>query len=649
MWCLLDKNTYFCSMLQFENQKIKQIVRKAFPVVTLVVMLYSCASIGRPDGGPYDETPPRFIGSTPAAGALNNQRTKVSLLFDEFIKLEKATEKVVVSPPQVQQPEIKASGKRIQVNLLDSLKANTTYTIDFSDAIVDNNEGNPLGNFTFTFSTGTQIDTMEVSGTVLDASNLEPIKGILVGLHSNLNDSAFTKLPFDRVARTDSRGRFSIRGVAPGKYRIYGLMDADQTFTFNQKSEVIAFNDSLVIPRMEERIRMDTAWVDSLTYDTIVERKYMHYLPDDLILRAFKEFNYSQYLIKSERLVPQKFTFYFAGQADTLPTLKGLNFDERDAFVIEKNPRNDTIHYWVKDSLLFKQDTLAISLTYLYTDTLNQLVSRTDTLNLVSKQKYKKEEPEKKKKKKKKDEEDEPEPTKFLPVNVGAPSSMDVYGSISLTFDEPIARFDSVAIHLKEKVDTLWKDIPFEFEQDSLNLKRFNLYYDWEPGNEYEFSVDSTAFHGIYGLFTDKIKQGFKVRKLEEYASITFLVTGADSTAFVELLDAQDKVVRRRRLTDGGYADFYFLNPGKYCARLVNDRNGNGIWDTGNFEKGEQPEEVYYYNMILEPKANWDLDKQSWDIHAIPLDKQKLDELKKQKPDEDKKKKDRDRNSQRRR
>ena len=643
------KNVYFCTMLQFENQKIKHIVRKALPVIALVAILYSCASIGRPEGGPKDYDPPRFVGSTPAAGAINNKRTKVSLQFDEFIKLEKATEKVVVSPPQIQQPEIKASGKKIQVNLLDSLKPNTTYTIDFSDAIVDNNEGNPLGNFAFTFSTGAQIDTMEVSGTVLDASNLEPIKGILVGLHANLNDSAFTKLPFDRVARTDSRGRFSIRGVAPGKYRIFGLMDSDQNFAFTQKSEVIAFNDSLIIPRMEERLRMDRAWVDSLTYDTIVEKKYMHYLPDDVILRAFKELNYSQYLIKSERLVPQKFTFYFAGKADTLPVLKGLNFDEKDAFVIEKNQRNDTIHYWVKDSLLFKQDTFASSLTYLYTDTLNQLVSRTDTLNLVSKQKYKKEEPEKKKKKKKKDEEDEPEPTKFLPVNVGAPSSMDVYGSISLTFDEPIARFDSAAIHLKEKVDTLWKDIPFEFEQDSLNLKRFNLYYDWEPGNEYEFSVDSTAFHGIYGLFTDKIKQGFKVRKLEEYASITFLVTGADSTAFVELLDAQDKVVRRRRLTDGGYADFYFLNPGKYCARLVNDRNGNGIWDTGNFEKGEQPEEVYYYNMILEPKANWDLDKQSWDIHAIPLDKQKLDELKKQKPDEDKKKKDRDRNNQNRR
>ncbi len=603
MWCLLNKNAYFCSMLQFENQKIKQIVRKVLPVVTLGAMLYSCASIGRPDGGPYDETPPRFIGSTPEAGALNNKRTKVSLMFDEFIKLEKATEKVVVSPPQIQQPEIKASGKRIQVNLLDSLKPNTTYTIDFSDAIVDNNEGNPLGNFAFTFSTGTEIDTMEVAGTMLDASNLEPIKGMLVGLHSNLNDSAFNKLPFDRVARTDSRGRFSIRGVAPGKYRIYGLMDADQNFTFNQKSEMIAFHDSLIIPRMEERIRMDTAWVDSLTYDTIVEKKYMHYLPDDVILRAFKELNYSQYLIKSERLVPQKFTFYFAGKADTLPVLKGLNFDEKDAFVIEKNQRNDTIHYWVKD---------------------------------------------KKKKKKKKGEEDEPEPTKFLPVNVSAPSSMDVYGYISLNFEEPIASYDTAAIHLRQKVDTLWKDIPFEFEQDSVNLKKFNLYYDWEPTLEYEFSVDSTAFHGIYGLFTDKIKQGFKVRSEDEYFTLHFNVTGADSLAFVELLDAQDKVVRKRRVEEDGMVDFYFLNPGKYAARLINDTNGNGEWDTGDFAKGIQPEAVYYYPTILEYKALWDV-TQPWDIHATPVDKQKPDELKKQKPDEDKKKKDRDRNNQNRR
>ena len=620
---------------------MKRLIRKVLAVVTVIAALYSCASIGRPDGGPLDETPPRFIGSTPAAGALNNTKTKVSLSFDEFIKLEKANEKVVISPPQVQQPEIKASGKKISVNLLDSLKPNTTYTIDFSDAIVDNNEGNPLGNFAFTFSTGSAIDTMEVSGTLLEASNLEPVKGMLVGMHSNLSDTAFTKLPFDRVARTDSRGHFTIRGVAPGKYRIFGLMDADQNFAFSQKSEALAFNDSLVIPRWEERIRQDTTWVDSLTIDTVVERKYTYYLPDNVILRSFKEDLFSQYLVKNERLTPEKFTLYFAAKADTLPVLKGLNFDERDAFIIEKNLTNDTIHYWVKDSLLYKQDTLSLSLNYLYTDTLNQLVPRTDTLNLVAKT-VKKAVDEPKKKKKKKGEEEEPEPTKFLHVSTYIPSTMDVYDYISLSFDEPIASFDSAAIHLKQKVDTLWEDIPFTFEQDSLQLRKYNLYYEWEPTREYEFSVDSTAFHGIYGLFTDKIKQNIKVRSLEEYGAIYFNVSGCDSIAFVELLDTQDKVVRKVPVVNG-QADFYFLNPGKYCARLINDTNVNGVWDSGEYETKRQPEMVYYYPQILEPKANWEVE-QTWDVKALPLDKQKPDELKKQKPDEDKKKKDRNNN-----
>ena len=141
------------------------------------------------------------------------------------------------------------------------------------------------------------------------------------------------------------------KGIAPGSYRIYGLQDADQNFAFTQKSEMIAFNDSLVIPRWEERTHMDTIWQDSLTIDTIVPHQYTHYLPDDLILRAFLEELNSQYLVKTERLNPEKFTFYFAAKADSLPELIGLNFDEKDALVIERNQRNDTIHYWVKDSV----------------------------------------------------------------------------------------------------------------------------------------------------------------------------------------------------------------------------------------------------------------------------------------------------------
>ena len=171
-----------------------------------LLLLASCARMGRPDGGWYDETPPRVIGASPADGGVNVTEKKVHIYFDEFIKLDNATEKVVVSPPQLEQPEIKSTGKQIKVELKDSLKANTTYTIDFSDAISDNNEGNPLGNYTYSFSTGDHIDTLEVSGHVVQADNLEPVKGILVGLYGEMEDSCFIKKPMLRVARADSRG-----------------------------------------------------------------------------------------------------------------------------------------------------------------------------------------------------------------------------------------------------------------------------------------------------------------------------------------------------------------------------------------------------------------------------------------------------------
>jgi hypothetical protein len=229
-------------------------------------------------------------------------------------------------------------------------------------------------------------------------------------------------------------------------------------------------------------------------------------------------------------------------------------------------------------------------------------------------------------------------------MNVNAPANMDVYGGITLSFDEPVARFDTSAIHLKQKVDSLWKEVKFDFQQDTVNLNRYNIYYDWTPKEEYEFSIDSAAFVGLYGLHTNKVKQSIKVRSEDEYFTLHFRVTGADSLAFVELLDAQDKPVRRRRVVKG-MVDFYFLNPGKYAARLINDTNGNGLWDTGNYEKGIQPEEVFYYPKILEYKALWDV-TQPWNVNAVAPDKQKPDEIKKQKPDEDKKKKNRERERQ---
>ena len=620
-------------------------------LLMLMIVVYSCASMGNPDGGPYDEEPPKFVRSTPKPFAINSKEKKVTIEFDEFIKLEKAAEKVVVSPPQLEQPEIKASGRKVVVGLVDSLRPNTTYTIDFADAIVDNNEGNPLGNYAFTFSTGTTIDTMEVSGTVLSASDLEPVKNIQVGLHSDLSDSAFMKKPFDRVSRTDSRGHFSIRGIAPGKYRIYALMDGNQNYLFDSKTEMIAFSDSIIIPAMEDAMRQDTIWKDSLTIDTIKSVGYTRFLPDDIILRAFKEENDRQYLTRSERDKENHFVLTFSARADTLPTLKGLNFDERDAFIIEKTDRNDSICYWIKDSLIYQMDTLEIQMDYLASDTLDRLVPQTDTLFLANKltraerekleAKAAEEKEKERKKKEKKGEKIEPEPTKFLTLNVDAPSAFDLDRNVYLSFDEPVASIDTAAIHMEIKKDSLWEEIPFLFVSDSVLPRKYEILAEWEPEKEYQLSIDSMAFKGVYGLHTNKVKQTMKVKKLNEYGTILLNITGADSTAVVELLDGSGKVLRQQRITPQNTADFYYLNPGtKFYIRLFNDRNGNGVWDTGKYSEHLQPEEVYYFPKVWEMKANFDFEE-NWNINAVPVEKQKLDEIKKQKPEETKKIQDR--------
>lgn len=623
------------------------------PLSVLILIVYSCASTGTPDGGPYDETPPKFVRATPEPNATGNTRKKISIEFDEFIKIENAAEKVIISPPQTEMPEVKASGKKVLVEFFDTLRNNTTYTIDFGDAIVDNNEGNPMGNFAYAFSTGETIDTMEVSGTVLNAQDLEPIKGIQVGLHKNLNDTAFTKLPFDRISRTDSRGHFSIKGVAPGKYRIYALKDGNQNYLFDSKTEIIAYSDSIIIPSMEPATRQDTTWnaIDTLKIDTIKTIHYTHFMPDNLVLRAFKEENTMQYLAKSEREQLNRFSLYFSAKADTLPTIKGLDFDEKDAFIIEPSIKNDTIRYWIKDTVLCERDTLTLQVDYLYTDTLGNLVPKRDTLammNKLSKEKrlamakdeMEKKEKEMKKRRRKGDTLNVVE-TKFFKMNVDAPSSMDINRNISLQFEEPVQSIDTAAIHVDVKVDTLWNEERFIFMADTVAPRKYYILSDWKPGNEYRLRIDSTAIKSIYGLHTDKVENTVKIKTLEEYGTLYLNIKGIEGNAVVQLLNSSDAVVREQKVKKNNTCDFYFLQPNtKYYIRMYIDSNNNSKWDTGLYDKKIQPEEVYYYPKVWEMKANFEFEE-DWDVKAVPLDRQKLDEIKKQKPEEAKKIKDR--------
>ena len=621
-------------------------------LVSVIIAMYACASMGTPDGGPEDYDPPKFVRSTPEPNAINYNKKKVTIEFDEFIKLEKASEKVIISPPQAEAPEVRASGKKVIVQFQDSIKQDITYTIDFGDAIVDNNANNPLGQFAFAFSTGNTVDTMAVSGTVLNAENLEPIKGIQVGLHKNLNDSAFVKLPFDRISRTDSRGRFTIRGVAPGKYRIYALMDGNQNFFFDSKTEQIAWSDSLIVPSMEPAVRQDTVWnpLDTAKIDTIKTINYTRFLPDNIMLRAFKEENDFQYLQKSERPKTNQFSIYFSAKNKELPAVKGLDFDEQK-LIVEANSRKDSLLYWITDTMLCERDTLTLQLDYWATDTLKQLVPKTDTLRFVNKiprerrlamreEEMKKKEKERKKRARKGDTLSVE--TKFLSINVDAPSSLDLNRNITVSFDEPITSIDTAAIHMAHKVDTVWQDIQFLFVTDTVAPRRYEILADWKPGDEYRLNIDSLAFQGVYGLRTDKVEKSLKVKTLEDYGTLYLNITGAGPHAIVQLLNSSDAVIRQQPVTDKGTCDFYFLQPStKYYIRLFNDSNNNGKWDTGSYEQKLQAEEVYYFPKVWEMKANFEFEE-NWDINAKPLDQQKLDEIKKQKPEDDKKRKERE-------
>ena len=604
---------------------------KVHVLFSFLLFLHSCANIGRPTGGIVDIIPPKLIKSTPAHNQLNFNKSKIELEFDEIVLIENASDKVTVSPPQLNMPEISTNGRKIIVELKDSLKNNSTYTIDFSDAIVDNNEKNPFNNFALSFSTGSQIDSLEVAGTLLNASDLEPITGMYVGLHKLLDDSAFVKKSFDRVTRTDVYGKFRIRNVAAGRYRIYALKDANRDYRFDQSGEDIAFSDSIVVPDFTYFQATDTIRGKKKgEKDSVIQVKRTKFLPDNLVLRAFNEKYKAQYLDKYERKQRNKLTIQFATAAKNLPTLLPLNFRQKNWSIVERTAGNDTLTYWLSDSTIFKQDTLLIEARYLKTDSLKNLAPQTDTLSFLF------HDPKVVIKKKKKEDDEAKIEKPLLTVDSKISSVVEIYDDLVFTMPVPL---DSIAysdIRLEEKKDTLWRAIKTSFERDSINVRQYSIRHKWTPDQEYRLRIDSAAFVGINGLCNNLIKKSFKVKSVEQYSSLFLKVSGVTGNAFVELLNESDKAVRREPVINGT-AEFYYTTPGSYYARLVVDRNSNFKWDTGNYAKKLQPEEVYYYGVLLDLRPNWDVE-QEWNILSTPLENQKPLKLVKNKPKEKKQK-----------
>ncbi|MDE6927411.1 MAG: Ig-like domain-containing protein, partial [Muribaculaceae bacterium] len=533
--------------------------------ITGAIIIGSCASMGRPEGGARDVEPPVPLSSNPPAGQLNFNGKRLIVNFDENIQIDDAFNKVVVSPAMSQPPAVSANGRRLTVEFRDTLRDSTTYTVDFADAIKDLNEGNILDGFAIDFSTGPTIDTLRISGMVLGADNLEPAQGMLVGVHSNLSDSALTKLPLDRIARTNQLGQFTIRNLPAGRYHVFAIDDVNRDNRWD-RSEAMAFYDVTVEPMVEQFELTDTLR-SSQGGDSTAMRRGLRYLPNDVLLSLYKEDYTPQYLKDYGRPERRKANMVFGAKADSLPvvTITNGEFAGRDFSeftVLQANPGLDSLTYWISDPRLIEADTLRLAVTYLKTDSTEQLSQFTDSLRFDFRTP---------RQKKKKDDDQpldslgNPIRTVFTGITALSGNQQELHRDLLLEFTEPIASIDSTAIHFEMQVDTLWQPVAeFRMLPDSLNpvLNR-RIIHKWQPGSKYRLSIDSAAVYNIYGDPNKPFEHEFAAKQQEDYSSITFILSGlpADTSVVVELLGNTDQPLYRMQAR-GNKVPFTYLAPG---------------------------------------------------------------------------------------
>lgn len=597
-------------------------------VVAAALLLAACASIGRPEGGPRDMTPPVMVSSTPAPGSVNVSNGRIDIVFDENITLDDPMNKIVVSPPQKKQAQISSNGRRVRITLRDTLRDSTTYTVDLADAVRDLNEGNILDGLAIDFSTGPSIDTLMISGIVFEGRTLEPAQGMIVGVYSTpVADTALTTLPMERITKTNALGRFTIRNLKPGSYRVFAINDLNHDFHWD-RSEDIAFLDRDISPSTMA-IELTDTFTDAAGNDSLVTRPATRFLPDDILLTWFNENYKPLYLVKHERPDARRLTLEMSTRSDSLPQLTLLNTVragarlDREA-VLQSSPGLDSLTYWLRDTTLIGSDTLKIAARYLHTDTLDNITFTTDTLTFALRQA---------KKKKKRDEETDSVP-KLEFVNIGISSRQPQDLNIPLLFETsaPTASIDSAGFRIEELVDSIWMPVAARIPSppDSLQPMRLLTEMTWKPKTKYRVTIDSLAVTDIYGNHNRPFVQEVSTHAIEDYAALFFNIgdLGPDS-AIVELLSS-DKPVRLEPVRNG-VATFEYVTPGAYYTRLFIDRNHNGRWDTGSVADTLQPEDVFYFSKKLNLKKNWDVEQQ-WNIYETPVDLQKPEDIKKNKP-----------------
>lgn len=518
----------------------------SFPGVFIIILtLFSCAQMATPEGGPKDITPPHDSTAVPQNYTTHFKAEKVKIRFSEFIRLENVNKELTVSPYMKDKPDVQVRGKHLLIHFKDSLQKNTTYTLDFGNAIADITEGNVDKNFRYVFSTGKTIDSLFIKGKVLDAYSHEPEADMWVMLYTGNVDSLPRTTHPEFLTKTDKQGDFSLLHLPKGKYKIFALKDNNYNQKFDLPNEKIAFLNKMI--------------------------PATHNDSNVIILNAFTENHEKQYIKTIKAPDHDEIRLILNLPAKSV-ALQAINYNNPDWYLKQSSKQNDTTDFWLKPTL--KTDSITFKVL------VNDMVMDTTHLKI-------------------------PPVSKAFRLKIGTNLNghfLPPTNQLILNANRPVSSFDTTHIKLMED------STPIAFQLNRKDdFGKFILQYGWQKDKVYHLNILPKAFTDIQGQYNiDTVKYIFKTADMESFSTLKVELQLQEKGHYLlELLRGKNSI-KTYHLSASGTFSFTSLPPGAYKLRLIKDENNNGKWDTGNYKLHKQAEPVLIYKGELNMKANWD-------------------------------------------
>ena len=568
--------------------KLKKLLPLVPAAMVLGAMMFpqGCANTTTPPtGGAKDTIPPVITKVYPLPGTVNvpTHKAKVRFWFDEYVKIKDANG-IFLSPPLEKKPKAVIRGKSVEVTFESDLDSNTTYTLDLTGAIADNNEGNIFQGYTLVFSTGEKIDSMCMTGMVQDCNTLMPIKGATVLLYKDHSDSAVLKKRPVAAAKTDDWGYFSLRNIQDTAYRIYAIRDANNNNIYEPESESVAFLDTVFRPR--------TVYNDSIYEFKKFDMKDTALClarKTDIELNVFRERPTKQYIVKKERvgLRTAYLTFMAPDTRINALRIKGVAADK---LISQFNPQKDSLELWVNDQRKMP-DTLQLVINYDKTDTLGRLRPTEETVKLAITKEIRAEMMKSSRDRKHED-------TIAVMTTTADATSIEQNG-FQIEFKYPIIAeaLDSLRLRMvNPRQQESFGNITIT--RDSTNLRKYSIMptEPFQTGYDYYLKIPYRVFQDVNGFYNDSTELKVTLPTDEKLSSITLELSGVHEKYIIDLLtEKRDKIVRTLIVDRDGPVVFPYLKAGSYCIRMTEDINRNNIVDTGILLEQKQPEKVRFF------------------------------------------------------